>query len=131
MGMYDSIICEYPLPHAEVQEAIFQTKSFECLLDNYKIDEEGFLWYQQYDVVYKGHQERSCEKLKKMGWTFPIMSRENLKWVRRDEFLGGIRFYTSMEPVEAPLGSPNEWYEYTCYFQKGKMTAGPDYYSIK
>ena len=43
MGMFDTIRCEYPLPDADHQNLEFQTKSLECLLDEYTITRDGKL----------------------------------------------------------------------------------------
>jgi len=43
MGMFDEVVVKYPLPNAKVQYDIFQTKDLECLLDQYRITEEGRL----------------------------------------------------------------------------------------
>ena len=54
MGMFDHIRCEYPLPKFhELQEEVFQTKSFECLLDEYTITKDGrlILHAKRWEVV--------------------------------------------------------------------------------
>ena len=45
MGLYDEVICKYPLPkgYEQYQNDIFQTKSFERLLNCYLITEDGRL----------------------------------------------------------------------------------------
>lgn len=45
MGMFDEIICEYPLPEGlqKYQHEIFQTKELGNWLDLYKITKDGFL----------------------------------------------------------------------------------------
>lgn len=45
MGMYDVLTCQYPLPegYAEMQNREFQTKSFDSLLEHYRITPEGEL----------------------------------------------------------------------------------------
>lgn len=49
MGMYDLLKCKYPLPegYEDMQDREFQTKSLECLLDNYTITEDRELWVTQ------------------------------------------------------------------------------------
>lgn len=48
MGMYDDIVCKYPLPLPEDTKGYtlhgFQTKDLECALDLYEIREDGSLW---------------------------------------------------------------------------------------
>ena len=43
MGMFDYLICKYPLPLPEMQLCEFQTKSFGCALDLYEITVDGHL----------------------------------------------------------------------------------------
>jgi hypothetical protein len=43
MGMFDHLICRYPLPRPEMQLCEFQTKSFECVLESYEITDRGQL----------------------------------------------------------------------------------------
>ena len=52
MGMYDDIICKYPLPLPEDTKGYisngFQTKDLDCGLDCYEIREDGTLWLREY-----------------------------------------------------------------------------------
>lgn len=46
MGMFDEITCAYPLPGDIpdwIHGTVFQTKSFGCTLEQYHIDEDGYL----------------------------------------------------------------------------------------
>ncbi len=43
MGMFDEIRCEYPLPDAAMQDATFQTKSFDRDMTHYTITADGQL----------------------------------------------------------------------------------------
>lgn len=65
--MFDHVKCRYPLPDKEVQNVVFQTKNFECMLDTYFITEEGKL-------LMKGLKQRD-----------PVLVR----------FHGELKFYTS------------------------------------
>lgn len=51
MGMFDDIVCKYPLPLPENTKGYtphgFQTKDFDCALDLYEIREDGTLWLKQ------------------------------------------------------------------------------------
>ena len=51
MGMYDDIICKYPLPLPEDTKGYisngFQTKDLDCGLDCYEIREDGTLWLRE------------------------------------------------------------------------------------
>lgn len=57
MGMYDDIVCKYPLPLPEDTKGYtvkqFQSKDLECCLGQYEIREDGTLWLREcdYEVV--------------------------------------------------------------------------------
>ena len=56
MGMYDDIVCKYPLPFPEDTKGYiaesFQTKDFDCGLDCYEIREDGTLWLRECEREY-------------------------------------------------------------------------------
>jgi len=56
MGMFDNVNVYYELPDPEVQDDVFQTKSFENMMDNYTITEEGRL------ILHKCHWEEVPEE---------------------------------------------------------------------
>jgi len=92
MGMFDDIKCECPLPLPENQGELegrnwrehgFQTKDFDCLLDQYCIHEDGTLW-QQIHVCEKTRKGRLRRKA--AGWQSaslltkmnpPVLTRRN------------------------------------------------------
>ena len=52
MGMYDSIICKYPLPMPEDPKGYtgsreFQSKDLDCALSVYEIREDGSIWEEE------------------------------------------------------------------------------------
>jgi len=51
MGMFDDIVCKYPLPLPEDTKGYipngFQTKDLDCGLDFYEIREDGTLWLRE------------------------------------------------------------------------------------
>jgi hypothetical protein len=51
MGMFDDIVCKYPLPFPEDTKGYipngFQTKDLDCGLDQYEIREDGTLWLRE------------------------------------------------------------------------------------
>lgn len=111
MGMFDDIKCEYPLPLTEDQgelagqnwrENQFQTKDFECLLDEYCIREDGTLWQQIYswETTRKGRPYR-----KPAGWQ-PMST-----------YTGTVRFYDSIKAHKADY-----WVEWLAVFVSGKLT---------
>lgn len=52
MGMFDYIICEYPLPDGLVFND-FQTKDLGKYLIQYKIDKDGYLWVDDRKIKWK------------------------------------------------------------------------------
>ena len=74
MGMYDDIVCKYPLPLPEdtkgyVQDR-FQTKDLENLLNLYEIRDDGTLWLYE--------SEHVCTDVDVDGW--PIVVEKNKRW---------------------------------------------------
>ncbi len=57
MGMFDDIVCKYPLPLPEDSKGYtnnrYQTKDFDNALDLYEIREDGTLWlrYDEYEYI--------------------------------------------------------------------------------
>ena len=94
MGMFDTLKCEYPLPDAIVQNDSFQTKTLECLLDDYTITKDGKLIQ---------HRERHYQS---SAQDFEI------------DFHGDLRFYTSKGSREE---NNYEWFEYIARFTDGKL----------
>ncbi len=94
MGMFDTLKCEYPLPDKTVQKDSFQTKSLDCLLDNYTISKRGKLIL---------HRQRHYEKTVKKIYL---------------DFHGDLRFYTSTGSNEE---NNYEWFEYIARFTEGNL----------
>jgi hypothetical protein len=94
MGMFDTLKCEYPLPDKIVQKDSFQTKSLECLLDNYTISKRGKLVLHR-----QRHNETSVKE-------FTI------------DFHGDLRFYTSKGSWEK---DNYERFEYIARFTEGNL----------
>ena len=75
MGMYDDIVCKYPLPLPEDTKGYvpdrFQTKDLENLLNLYEIREDGTLWLYECEHV--------CTEVEPDGW--PIVEEKNGRWI--------------------------------------------------
>ena len=100
MGMFDTLKCEYPLPDKIVQKDSFQTKSLDCLLNNYTISKRGKLILQPYNktsvnkitVDFHGDlqfytsrgswEENNYERFEYIA----RFTEGNLQWIKRDEF---------------------------------------------
>lgn len=109
MGMYDHIICRYPLPTAPPSWATpdqqYQSKSLGCQMDLYEIRDDGTLWLEEYDIEDQSEQAKwkaahPGEELPKeladdpLSGLFGCMSRVNKRWVQQ-RFDGVIEFYHS------------------------------------
>lgn len=74
MGMYDDIVCKYPLPLPEDTNGYvpdsFQTKDLENILNHYEIRNDGTLWLYE--------SEHECTGVQCNGW--PIIVEKNSRW---------------------------------------------------
>lgn len=108
MGMYDEIHVEIELPGLGLDpDRTFQTKSLACFLDHFRIDPEGVLWHEDYDI-----EDRS-----RPGSFAGSMTRVNKRWVK-ENYTGEVRFYDWDEDM-------NTFLEYSAYFEHGIMVRGP------
>ena len=120
MGLYNDVKCEYLLPDTpkEVQNDIFQTKDFECLMNEYVITEDGELFlsvYEYYEVPeeerpYYGTPEWEGNQFKRLVGSMGHKFIENKKINHH----GIIFIYT--------IASDREWWEYEIKFTDGKVT---------
>lgn len=109
MGMYDYIVCRYPLPTVPPSwttvDQQYQSKSLDCEMDIYEIRDDGSLWVEEYDI--EDQSERTKWKTEHPGEELPkelaedplsglmgCMSRVSKRWVQR-HFDGVIEFYHS------------------------------------
>jgi len=97
MGMFDNVVCKYPLPDAGANSIRFQTKDLECALWKYTITKEGRLLQQSHEL--EGlHKKAGSEKLVDMNYH------------------GLLRFYGSNT-------KESEWFEYTAKFTAGTLVS--------
>jgi len=99
MGLFDTVICEYPLPDGrEDNGGHFQTKDMDCYMGAYKITADGRLLEQESRWV-------DDESL-------PLgLRREDRGW-NEIPFHGFLSFYTSDDGV---------WREYNAKFTDGRL----------
>ena len=104
MGMFDYILCEYPLVDKEIQNKNFQTKSLHCVLDQYKIGKDGQLYIDNNTHIRcKGLKELELAEVKESDWV-PISTTEC------------IYFYTFTD-------DDHKWFEYKAIFDNGKLVS--------
>lgn len=142
MGMYDYVVCRYPLPTAPpfwaTPDQQYQSKSLQCRMDVYEIRDDGTLWIEDYDI--EDQSERARWKTAHPGQTLPkeltdgplsvlagCMSRVNKRWVQQC-FHGVVEFYHSnwcsvaYGIVFTPDGADHESVTYEATFVDGVVT---------
>ena len=101
MGMYDEIICKYPLPDPQCQYHVFQTKDLEQNMYRYSITSEGRLVL--FPMMVDDHSLQY------------IHNMEDPQVIDLD---GKILFYTLIYCRET---NEHEFYEYVAHFDKGRL----------
>jgi hypothetical protein len=113
MGVYDSIICKYPLEIEGANDLVYQTKSMDWpQLELYEIREDGTLWHEDYDV-----EDRSDPNATKGSFESVrgMKTHVNKRWRQMKDYIGEIRFHTF------PNKNDTGWLEYSAYFVKGRL----------
>jgi hypothetical protein len=112
MGMFDYIICKYPLPIEGLHNQVFQTKSMDedPSLEHYEIREDGTLWREEYEI-----EDRSDPSAKGMERFIGMGTRVNLRWFAMNDFAGEIRFYTVLDDKDS-----RRWVEMSAIFENGR-----------
>jgi len=114
MSMFDTIICQYKLPLPEEAGQLvsppdwsnvqFQTKSFDCTLDTYSIEEDGQIYK---DVVVR-------ELVKSKAGVLDIDERQ--EGIEKVEATLELRFYTIHMEDDFDY-----WVEFKALFWKGDL----------
>jgi hypothetical protein len=58
MGMFDWVKCEYPLPRKLEGVSLFQTKSFNNLMETYRIGSDGYLYHTPIHYEFVEEEDR-------------------------------------------------------------------------
>jgi len=111
MGMFDYVHVEVDLPDG-FEGKVFQTKSFDRLMDDLRITKEGKLELLHFEMVEDGEWQPSWSDV-----SIPKWNRVNEEWVewhnRRGETYHGVfNFYELSDDV---------WHEYEAKFTDGKL----------
>ncbi len=97
MGLFDEVICEFPLPGwPEGEEPRFQTKDLDCFMETFSITSDGRLLAARDERATSGTAPSA-------GW-------------RDAEYHDYLVFYTSLE---RPGG--REWFEYRAKVTDGQL----------
>lgn len=109
MGMYDTVVCRYPLPGVAGGETArsYQTKSLFKNLDLYEITADGSLMYQAYEI-----EDRSDPKAEGLERLCGTMTRVNLRW-EPCPHTGEVLFYDGQRERNR--------LEFSAYFANGKL----------
>lgn len=118
MGMFDHVVCQYPLPDLpeEGKEWMFQTKDMECNLWTYTITRSGHLIYDHTRLESIPEEE---QQPKSGNNRFPALLREVL--IEKDAqspYTGFMEFgyYRSARPDRAEIEI-----NYLAYFDNGML----------
>ena len=110
MGMFDEVICHYPLPWPEVQDAIWQSKNTPAqYLDRYEIRSDGTLWHEAYTSRW---EEDASSPL---GFR---LYRDDVHWVQVSDVGGELEIHTFVEHADHPGG---QWYRVLFWFRNGTV----------
>jgi hypothetical protein len=109
MGMFDELVCDYPLPDGfDASKIVFQTKDLDNLFDVYTIEADGALWLTQKSTW--GHDKEDVAEAPEFV-----------------PFSGDIIFYSSNLSSSGPegyttVGDEPYWSrEYQAIFNDGKL----------
>ena len=114
MGMYDDIVCKYPLPLPEdikgFKSTGFQTKDLENALDLYEIREDGSLWLYECEREYIGGDPNGVTFSERLGEVKEI----NPRWTHV-KLTKTINMYT----YQRGEGEYDYWVEFVIEFVDG------------
>ena len=115
MGMYDDIVCKYPLPLPEDTKGYitesFQTKDLDCGLDCYEIREDGTLWLRECEREYTEGNPNGKTFFEKFG-----MVKETKVWWTHVKTTTTIRMYDYNNYNDGPY---DYWVEFEIEFVDG------------
>jgi hypothetical protein len=109
MGMFDELRCRYPLQMPNATERVFQTKSLDCVMDQFEITAEGTLRREAYEI--EDHSDPNATGIMALCG---MMTRVNKRW-EPCSFTGEVRFYGSTRE------DWSDWWEFSAYFVKGAL----------
>jgi hypothetical protein len=115
MGMYDDIVCKYPLPLPEDTKGFvplkFQTKDLDNALDCYEIREDGTLWLRECEREYTEGDPNGKTFFEKFG-----MVKETKVWWTHVKTTSTIRMYDYNNYSDGPY---DYWVEFEIVFIDG------------
>ena len=120
MGMYDTIVCEYPLPMPDDPKGYtgsddFQTKDFDQSLATYTIDENGQLFIHRFEGEWEPGNKDSDSFIGKLGYF-----KTTKTWQEQLNTTTTIVFY---DYIHSENTDYDYLIEYEAVFVVGKMTS--------
>ena len=118
MGMFDYIKCHYDLPGLGKRPDLnFQTKSLDCLMDNYEIREDGTFWVERYGI-----EDRSDPNANGLEAFIGLVTRVNKVWELCTDACTVV-FYGGPAKVPNPDKEYEwlDWWEFKAQFVDGKL----------
>lgn len=123
MGMFDNIECQYPLPIPDdpielrgfpFNSRVYQTKSFDTVMDTYIIKADGTLWHEEYDI-----EDKSDPNATGFARCYGIMTRTNKREKQLSDYTGVVNFYEYISDFAGTTLNNDYWIEYNATFVNG------------
>lgn len=107
MGMFDEIVCEYPLPRPEFQHEVFQTKDLDCTLARNTITKDGRLRLETWRYI------RRDDPTSFFGF---FLDREDWYEYYADDYHADLEFYHWIEETKQLI-------TFRARFTEGRLTS--------
>lgn len=116
MGMFDYLLCDYPLPAREEAKGLtYQTKDFDRQMDTIHIREDGSVWGEEYD-----YEDRSDPNAEGLAALAGMLTRVNVCPRHLVDFSGTVDFYSSYGPSDSE-GRKEGWLEFRAVIHEGQV----------
>jgi len=125
MGMFDTLLCKYPLPLNELLQELkiewsatgFQTKDLDCSMAMYEITEDGKLYEEVVEREYVCYTEEELAAITPKPWNPYKEVLVKNRYMKPISHHGVINFYDSLNYT----ATQNVWVEFSAYFIYGKL----------
>jgi hypothetical protein len=118
--MFDDIACYMRLPDGWENEW-FQTKSLDCLLDQYRITADGRLEVFRFETEKVGEPKEHPFFPDRKDWQ--EYRRINERWEEVEPAFHGDLYFYSSEPGQDGGRWAGQWHEYRARFTEGRVTS--------
>jgi len=120
MGMYDTVICKYPLPMPDDPKGYagsddFQTKDLDLALATYIIDENGQLFIHRFEGEWEPGNKDADSFIGKLGYY-----KTTKKWVEQLNTTMTVIFYDYQNSSDTDY---DYFIEYEAVFINGKISS--------